>query len=164
MPIEIERKFLVKGDFRPFVRRSERICQGYMCASPQRTVRVRIKGDRGYLTIKGKSDLKGLARYEWEKEIPVHEAEELLALCLPGAVQKVRHLVDVVSECNGSETVHVFEVDVFEGANEGLILAEIELNSEDEDFTRPDWLGEEVTGDKRYYNSWLSAHPYTTWE
>lgn len=164
MPIEIERKFLIRGDFRPFVSHSERICQGYLCASPERTVRVRIKGDKGYLTIKGKSNLKGLARYEWEKEVPVNEAEELLTLCHPGVIEKVRHLVEVVSECDGFETSHVFEIDVFEGANQGLVLAEVELRSEDEAFPRPEWLGEEVTGDKRYYNSWLSSHPYTTWE
>lgn len=154
--IETERKFLVKGDFRPFAKAALSIAQGYLCSVPERTVRIRIKGDRGFITVKGAGGPSGMSRYEWEKEIPVAEARELLALCEPGTIDKTRYLVD-----SGS---HVFEVDEFYGENEGLVLAEVELSDESESFVRPDWLGEEVTGDARYYNSMLAKHPFKDWD
>lgn len=155
MAQEIERKFLVKGDFRPFVSKSTRIVQGYLSSVPERTVRVRIKGDKGYLTIKGIGNQSGASRFEWEKEISVEDADALLKICEPGVIDKVRHLVK-----NGDLT---FEVDEFFGENQGLIIAEIELPSEDTPFDKPTWLGEEVTGDPRYYNSMLMKNPYTQW-
>lgn len=155
MAIEIERKFLVSGNFRDAVIRAERIVQGYLCAAPDKTVRVRIRAEKAFLTIKGASDKAGLVRSEFEYEIPVADAEALLTLCESGVIDKVRHLVPFEG--------HTWEVDVFHGCNEGLVVAEIELTSEDESFERPDWLGEEVTGENRYYNSMLSQHPYATW-
>lgn len=152
MSKEIERKFLVRGDFKSQAFRSERIMQGYLSSAPERTVRVRIKGNEGFITIKGLSNASGLTRYEWEKEIPVDEARELLQLSEPGMIDKTRYLVQVGN--------HVFEIDEFYGENEGLILAEIELQSEDEPFEKPEWLGKEVTGDPRYYNAMLSKKPY----
>lgn len=154
MPQEIERKFLVKGEFRPQAFGCERIIQGYLSRVPERTVRVRLKGDCGYLTIKGKSSDSGVSRYEWEKKIAPGEALELLELCEPGKIDKTRYLVRVGK--------HVFEVDEFYGENEGLILAEVELKSEDELFEKPEWLGEEVTGDLRYYNASLACRSFTT--
>lgn len=148
--LEIERKFLVAGDFRTNVVRSERFVQGYICAQPEKTVRVRLVGEKGFLTIKGPSDEKGLSRYEFEREIPLADAEELFKLCEPGVIEKVRHWV--------KEGKHTWEVDVFSGANEGLILAELELSSEDESFDIPFWIGQEVTGDRRYYNSVLAKN------
>ena len=127
--------------------------QGYICSDPDRTVRVRVRGDKGFLTIKGRSSLDGLSRYEWEKEIPVSEALELMNLCVSGVIDKTRYLVPYGG--------HTYEVDVFHGANEGLVLAEIELADEQEMFEKPSWLGEEVTGDVRYYNSMLSLHPFS---
>lgn len=156
MPTEIERKFLVKGDFQGDVYSAQRIVQGYICSCPGRTVRIRIRGEEGFLTIKGASDEKGLSRYEFEQPIPLVDAEELLKLCEPGAIDKVRHLI--------RSGIHTWEVDVFHGANEGLVVAEIELASEDEPFDHPDWLGQEVSGDRRYYNSMLTQHPYTAWK
>lgn len=153
MAQEIERKFLVRGEFKSLAYASERIVQGYLSSVPERTVRVRIKGEKGFLTIKGIADEEGVSRYEWEKEIPANEAQELMQLCEPGVIDKVRYLV----KCG----THVFEVDEFRGENAGLILAEVELQAAAEDFERPEWLGEEVTGDKRYYNSMLSKCPYT---
>ena len=155
MYLEIERKFLVKGEFRSLAKSSQRIIQGYLCSDAKRTVRVRIKGDTGFLTIKGRSNDGGLSRFEWEKEISREEAELLLPLCEPGVIDKVRYLVEFEG--------HVFEVDEFLGDNQGLVLAELELSSHTEEYSRPDWLGEEVTGDRRYYNSYLSAHPFVTW-
>lgn len=155
MARETERKFLVSGDFMPEVYRSERIVQGYICSAPGRTVRVRIRAGKGYLTIKGASDAKGLSRYEFEKQITFEEATELMKLCEPGVIDKVRHLVKAGR--------HTFEIDVFHGANEGLVLAEIELEREDEPFDHPVWLGKEVSGDRRYYNSMLTRNPYTCW-
>lgn len=155
MATEIERKFRVKGDFSRDVFRAERMVQGYICSQPGRTVRVRIRGEEGYLTIKGPSDEKGLSRYEFEQKIPLADAEALLSLCEPGAIDKVRHLVRFAG--------HTWEVDVFHGANEGLVMAEIELASEEEAFEKPDWLGEEVSGDRRFYNSMLARHPYSEW-
>ncbi len=148
MAQEIERKFLVQGDFKSEAYQATRIVQGYLSRVPGRTVRVRIKGEKGYLTIKGASNASGLSRYEWEKEIALKDAEELLKLCEPGIIDKTRYLIRA-----GELT---FEVDEFYGTHEGLVLAEIELPTEDTLFEHPDWLGLEVTGDVRYYNSSLS--------
>ena len=155
MPQEIERKFLVNGDFKPHVTRSSRIVQGYLSSVPERTVRIRIKGDKGFLTIKGIGSDSGASRYEWEREIPVAEARDLMALCEPGMIDKTRHLVEFAGK--------VFEVDEFHGDNDGLVLAELELESEDESFERPAWLGVEVTGQARYYNSMLMQKPFKSW-
>lgn len=155
MAKEIERKFLVKGDFKPFVSKQTRIVQGYLSAVPERTVRVRIKGDKGFLTIKGIGNVSGASRYEWEKEIPISETEELLKICEPGVIDKTRFLVKAGP--------HTFEVDEFYGENNGLVVAEIELGSETESFEKPSWLGEEVTGDTKYYNSMLMKNPFTRW-
>lgn len=156
MPQEIERKFLVKGEFKSQACKAVRIVQGYLSSVPERTVRIRVKDEQGYITIKGKSSADGVNRYEWEKEIPVKEARELLQLCEPGVIDKIRYLVNVGQ--------HTFEVDEFYGENAGLVIAEIELESEDEVFGRPVWLGKEVTGDLRYYNAMLSKRPYRGWE
>ena len=154
--VEIERKFLVTSDaFKKEAFTQNRIKQGYLSSIPERTVRVRIKGDTGYLTIKGISNESGLSRFEWEKEIPVEEAEKLLLLCEAGAIDKTRFEVK-----SGN---HVVEVDVFYGKNEGLIMAEIELASETESFEKPNWLGKEVTNNKRYYNAYLNNNPYKNW-
>lgn len=152
---EIERKFLVVGPFHELAGKRTRIVQGYLCSVPERTVRVRIKGAQGFLTIKGIGNASGASRYEWEREIPLEEAEQLLALCEPGVIDKIRYLVTVGR--------HTFEVDEFHGENEGLVVAELELSSEDEAFPRPEWLGVEVTGDTRYYNAMLMKHPFTRW-
>ena len=156
MAKEIERKFLVKGDFKPFVTKETRITQGYLSSVPERTVRVRVKGDKGYITIKGIGNASGASRYEWEKEIPVEEVKELLKICEPGIIDKTRY---IVPEKSGLK----FEVDEFYGDNEGLTVAEIELPSEDHPFEKPDWLGEEVTGDVKYFNSMLMKNPYKNW-
>jgi len=153
--VEIERKFLVSGDFRPFVRKSCRICQGYLSTDEERTVRVRVCDDKGYLTIKGKTDEKGMSRSEWEVEIPLEQAQVMLGLCRR-VIDKTRHLVDAGA--------HTFEVDEFNGENAGLVVAEIELVSEEEEFEKPSWLGREVTGDVRYYNSMLLRNPYRNWK
>jgi adenylate cyclase len=155
MAQEIERKFLVKDEFKQYVDSSTRISQGYLSSVPQRIVRVRINGEKGFITIKGVSNCSGMSRYEWEKEIPLNEARELLTICEPGIIDKTRYLVKV-----GQFT---FEVDEFYGDNQGLIIAEIELSSEGELFEKPDWLGEEVTGDKKYYNSKLAKNPFSQW-
>jgi adenylate cyclase len=156
MAQEIERKFLVRGEFKALAMKQTRITQGYLSSVPERTVRVRIKGDKGFITIKGIGSQSGATRYEWEKEIPVDEVNELLQICEPGVIDKIRHLVKVGD--------HTYEVDEFFGDNEGLIVAEIELSSETESFQKPNWLGEEVTGDVRYYNSMLMKNPYSTWK
>ncbi len=155
MAQEIERKFLVNGDFKPEAVKQTRIIQGYLSSVPERTVRVRVKGDKGFLTIKGIGSESGASRYEWEKEIPLTEAEELLAICEPGVIDKIRYIV--------KSGEHAFEVDEFFGENQGLIVAEVELNSEDEAFDKPAWLGEEVTGYTKYYNSMLMKNPYRHW-
>jgi len=155
MPQEIERKFLVKDGYKQYAFTYTRITQGYLSSVSERIVRVRINGDKGYITIKGVSSLSGMSRYEWEKEIPIDDARELLALCEPGIIDKTRYLVQV-----GKFT---FEVDEFYGENEGLSMAEIELSSEEELFEIPLWLGKEVTGDKRYYNSKLAKNPFCNW-
>ena len=155
MANEIERKFLVKGEFKNLASKETRIVQGYLSSIPERTVRVRIKGDKGFITIKGIGNASGAARYEWEKEIPTTEVEELLKICEPGVIDKTRYLVKVGN--------HTFEVDEFYGENKGLIVAEIELTSESEVFDKPAWLGDEVTGDTKYYNSMLMKNPFTKW-
>lgn len=155
MAKEIERKFLVKADFKSHASKETRIVQGYLSSIPERTVRVRIKGDKGFITIKGIGNTSGASRYEWEKEIPTNEVEELLKICEPGVIDKTRYLVNVGN--------HTFEVDEFYGENKGLVLAELELKSETESFYKPEWLGEEVTGDIKYYNSMLMKNPYTKW-
>lgn len=151
---ETERKFLVRGDFMPHVASSSHIVQGYIARSESLTLRVRTRDGRGYLTIKGATDVTGTTRSEWEYEIPVAEARELLAYSC-GVIDKVRYLVPAGR--------HTFEVDRFAGANEGLVVAEVELADAGEAFERPEWLGEEVTGDRRYYNSQLLRHPYCEW-
>ena len=152
--MEIERKFLVEGDFKPFAESSCRIRQGYLSTDEGRTVRVRTKGEEGFLTIKGKTSESGMSRFEWEKEIPLAEACRLLLLC-PAIIDKTRYMVPAGR--------HVFEVDEFYGDNEGLVVAEIELESEDESFDKPSWLGCEVTGEVKYFNSMLLRNPYNKW-
>ena len=154
--MEIERKFLVTSSiFKKEAFRKLNIKQGYLNSDPVRSVRIRIQDESGFITIKGKSNESGLSRFEWEKEIPLEEANSLLDLCETSLIEKTRYLV----KFDG----HLFEVDQFFGENEGLSLAEIELKSEDENFSKPDWLGREVTGDRRYYNSYLSKTPFTKW-
>lgn len=154
--LEIERKFLVKGDdYKRQAYSKSRIRQGYICSGHGRTVRVRLRDDRGYLTIKGPSNEDGISRYEFEKEITFAEAVQLMRLCEPGQIDKTRYLVK-----SGS---HTFEVDEFYGDNEGLVMAEVELQSEDEPFEKPDFIGQEVTGDRRYYNAHLVKNPFKTW-
>jgi CYTH domain-containing protein len=155
--IEIERKFLVTSDaFKNEAFNSYVIKQGFLNSHKDRTVRVRLTNEKGYITVKGRSSKDGLSRFEWEKELTINDAEALLALCEPGIINKTRYEVEVNS--------HIFEVDEFYEDNEGLIIAEVELNSEVETFERPKWLGDEVTGDIKYYNSNLSKQPYITWE
>ncbi len=155
MPQEIERKFLVKEGYKQYAYTQTRITQGYLSSVPERIVRVRTNGDKGFLTIKGILSLSGMSRYEFEKEISLDEAFELLALCEAGIIDKTRYLVQV-----GKFT---FEVDEFYGENEGLVIAEVELSSEDELFDKPTWLDKEVTGDRRYYNSKLAKMPFSKW-
>lgn len=155
--VEIERKFLVKSEaFKKEAFQKTRITQGFLNTHKERTVRVRLKGEIGFLTVKGKSSTDGLSRFEWEKEISHTEAESLLNLCEKGIIDKIRYEIKV--------GFHIFEVDEFFGDNEGLIIAEVELNTKNETFSKPDWLGEEVTGDIKYYNSQLSKHPYKNWQ
>lgn len=156
MALEIERKFLVRGDFKREATKSIRIIQGYLSSLPERTVRVRIWNEKGFLTIKGKPNSTGMSRFEWEKEIPKNEALDLLKICEPGAINKTRYLIP-------AEENLFFEVDEFYEENEGLILAEIELPKEDHFFRKPEWLGKEVTNDIHYYNSYLTKHPFKTW-
>ena len=156
MPLEIERKFLVSGDaYKQDAVKQVHIVQGYLSTVPERTVRVRIKDDTAYLTIKGKANASGATRYEWEKEIPVADAQDLLKLCENGFIDKTRFLI--------KSGKHTFEVDEFYGDNEGLVVAEVELDSEDETFTKPSWLAEEVTGQSKYYNAMLMVCPYKNW-
>lgn len=154
--IEIERKFLVTSDaYKNRACNSERITQGFLNTDPERTVRVRLKGDHGFIAVKGKSSASGLSRFEWEMEIPLEEAKGLLKLCEEGIIDKIRYEIKVES--------HIFEVDEFLGDNQGLTLAEVELRSEEDIFMRPHWLGKEVTGQIQYYNSQLSEQPYKNW-
>lgn len=157
MAQEIERKFLVTSDdFKNVAVKSTRITQGYLSSVQERTVRVRTKGGSGYITVKGISNASGTSRYEWEKKIPVDEAVELLRICEPGVIDKTRY------EVKTGELI--FEVDEFYGENQGLIVAEIELPSENTLFEKPGWLGDEVTGDLKYYNSVLMKNPFTKWQ
>lgn len=153
--LEIERKFLVCGEFRDKAVKCYHIEQGYIACDRGRSVRVRIRDTEGFITIKGPSDQAGLSHFEFEKPVTLEEAHQLMSICLPGRIVKERYLVP-----NGPHTV---EVDVFHEENEGLVVAEIELNSEDEDYIRPDFLGKEVTDDHRYKNTYLSVTPYTLW-
>ena len=155
MAQEIERKFLLTGDWQSAAVSASRITQGYICSDRGRTVRVRIRDNHGYLTIKGPSADNGLSRYEWEKEIPADEARELMELCVGGVIDKTRYIVPYGG--------HTFEVDEFQGDNRGLVVAEVELSATGEAFERPPFLGREVTGQVRYYNSQLMQRPYSTW-
>lgn len=153
---EIERKFLVNSlKFKEEASNSFEIAQGFLNTHAERTVRVRIKGTQGFLTIKGKSNESGTSRFEWEIEISIEEAKQLLQLCEPGIIEKNRYNIPIGN--------HIFEVDEFFGDNEGLIVAEVELQHENEAFQKPSWLAEEVTGHTKYYNSQLSKKPYKTW-
>jgi CYTH domain-containing protein len=151
---EIERKYMVVGEYKHLAHSSIRLTQGYI-ASGRRTVRVRISDQRAWLTIKGPSHDGGLSRFEWEKEIEPREAMQLLTLAEGALIDKCRYLVEYEG--------HTFEVDEFYGENEGLVIAEVELSSTDEEVALPSWIGREVTGEKRYYNSHLRAHPYSLW-
>ncbi len=157
MAKEIERKFLVNGDFRPFITKTINIVQGYLSSNPDRTVRVRTWGNKAFITIKGKSSSDGTSRYEWEKEIDYKDALSLLDLCEPGIIKKHRHIIPL------NKTLK-FEVDEFFEENKGLIIAEIELPKPDYPFPAPKWLGKEVTNDPRYYNAYLSKYPYINWK
>lgn len=157
MSYEIERKFLVHSEV--FIQQAaskEYIVQAFLNRSPERTVRIRIKDEKAFLTVKGISNKEGTTRKEWEYEIPLIDAKEMLKICVPGVIEKWRYLVPIGN--------HTFEVDVFEGENQGLVVVEVELKDEDESYPIPDWLGEEVTGNKAYYNSYLSENPYTKWD
>ncbi len=154
--IEIERKFLVVSDaYKTQAKTKIRIVQGFLNTNPERTVRVRIKGSQGFITVKGKGNASGVSRFEWEKEIPVVEAEQLLKIVEPGSIDKVRYEVKLGK--------HTFEIDEFFGDNKGLVVAEVELSTENEIFEKPDWLGVEVSGITKYYNSQLSKNPFTKW-
>ncbi|PQJ77153.1 CYTH domain-containing protein [Polaribacter glomeratus] len=156
MSLEIERKFLVKNtDFKTASYQKKLVKQGYLNSDKSRTVRVRIADDKGFITIKGKSNTAGTTRFEWEKEINILEAEQLLLLCEPSIIDKTRFYI--------KSEHHIFEVDEFYSDNQGLIVAEIELNSENEEFKKPSWLGKEVTGTAKYYNSSLSKNPFKNW-
>ncbi len=157
MHFEIERKFLVTGEFKSQAFAHSHILQGYISSGNGRTVRVRIRDDKGWLTIKGPSNEEDLSRYEFETEIPLSDAEDLLLICEPGIIDKTRHLV------KGADG-HTWEVDEFYGENEGLLLAEIELRSEDEPFEKPSFIGREVTGDRRFYNSHMRKNPFRLWK
>jgi adenylate cyclase len=145
MATETERKFLVNGEFRHLAIKEIIIKQFYLSIDPDKTIRIRITDEKAFITIKGQSKGKSISRSEWEFTVPVKDAEEMSALCLPGRIEKTRYLIPAGK--------HTFEVDVFHGKNEGLVIAEIELSSEDESFERPAWLGEEVTGNPAYYNA-----------
>ncbi|MCB0459962.1 MAG: CYTH domain-containing protein [Flavobacteriaceae bacterium] len=156
MSQEIERKFLVKNDtFKKESFKATKIVQGFLSTVPERTVRIRIKGDKGFITVKGIGNESGTSRFEWEKEISVDDASNLLKISEPGVIDKTRYEVK-----SGG---HTFEIDEFYGENEGLIVAEVELSSEDEKFVKPDWLGDEVTGQVKYYNSMLMKNPFKNW-
>lgn len=153
---EIERKFLVLNEaFKLTATNKKNIAQGYLNTNPNRTVRVRIANDKAFLTVKGKGNDTGMTRFEWEKEIPVNEAQSLLLLCEKGVIEKTRFEIPVGN--------HVFEVDEFYGKNQGLVMAEIELSHENEPFEKPSWLGKEVTNDQRFYNAYLSKNPFSEW-
>ena len=157
MSIEIERKFLVKNDdFKKDSFHQKYLKQGYLNSNKNRTVRIRVTDENGFITIKGKSNQAGTTRFEWEKNIPLKEAKELMNLCEKGIIEKIRYYHTFKG--------NIFEIDEFLGTNEGLIVAEIELTDKSQDFLKPDYLGEEVTNDERYYNSNLSKNSYKTWK
>ena len=154
--IEIERKFLVNSDvYKTEAKTKTKIVQGFLNTDPERTIRVRIRGDKAYLTIKGKGNNSGTTRFEWENEISITTANNLINLCEPGVIEKIRFEISIGN--------HTYEVDEFLGANKGLVIAEIELSKEDEAFIKPVWLGDEVTGQVNYYNSQLSKKPFKDW-
>lgn len=153
---EIERKYLITGEFKSKAIKSLKIKQGYLSSIPERTVRVRIQDNQGFLTIKGSNKKNSISRFEWEKEITKEEANELIQLCEVGIIDKIRYIVPFGDK--------IIEVDEFYGENEGLILAEIELDDENENIEKPNWLGKEVTDDPRYYNSMLMKNPYKNWD
>ncbi len=157
MHYEIERKFLVCGEFKHLAHQCSHILQGYISSGNGRTVRVRIRDDKGFLTIKGPSGKAGILRYEFETEIPLADAQDLMLICEPGVIDKHRYLVE------SPDGRHTFEVDVFHGDNEGLVMAEVELGSEDETFTPLPFIGKEVTGDRRFYNSHMRKCPFKLW-
>ncbi|WP_456422140.1 CYTH domain-containing protein [Lutibacter sp.] len=156
MPIEIERKFLVRGNFKNLAIRKYNIAQGFLSTVPERTVRVRIMENKGFITVKGVSDNEGISRFEWEKEISKIDAKSLLALCEKTIIEKVRYIIP-------SNNSLFFEVDEFLGENKGLIVAEIELPKANTFFKKPDWLGDEVTGQVKYYNAMLAKKPFNKW-
>lgn len=157
MAVEIERKFLVKDNsYKKDAFKAMRVTQGYISSAKGRTVRVRIMDNKGFITIKGPSNDSGTTRFEWEKEIPTEDVRQLLKLCEPGIIDKTRHLIKTGTL--------VYEVDEFYGDNEGLTVAEIELPTEDTPFEKASWLGQEVTGDRRYYNASLTKNPYKYWK
>ncbi len=157
MAYEIERKFLVDGEYKSLAIKSSRIIQGYLSSVAERTVRLRIKDEKGFLTIKGISNKSGTSRFEWEKEIPLEEAKELLELCENGIIDKTRFIIPANDNL-------FYEIDEFYGDNQGLTVAEIELPTEDTSFIKPDWLGEEVTGDLKYFNSNIKKNPFKNWQ
>lgn len=153
---EIERKFLVTSEaFKKESTTQYRIVQAFLNTHPERTVRIRIKGQQAFITVKGIGNATGTSRFEWEKPISVEDAEALLPLCEPGMIEKTRYEI--------KSGKHIIEVDEFFGQNQGLILAEIELEEENQPFLKPNWLGKEVTGENRYYNSQLSKNPFILW-
>lgn len=155
--IEIERKFLITSqEFKKEAFKNTKIEQGFLNTHKDRTVRVRLTGNQGYITVKGLSSDNGLSRFEWEKEISKEDAKALLKLCEPGTIEKTRYEIEF--------NQHIFEVDVFHGDNEGLIIAEVELKDENEKAEKPNWIGKEVTGNVKYYNAMLSKQPYKTWK
>lgn len=157
MPQEIEKKYLVKDDtYKAKTDHKKVIIQGFLSTVPERTVRIRISGNQGFITVKGISNESGASRFEWEKEINIKDAEDLIKICEPGVIHKTRSYV--------KSEEHIFEVDEFHGENRGLVIAEIELSAEDESFKKPKWLGKEVTGQLRYYNSMLTKNPYKNWK
>lgn len=157
MAQEIEKKFLViNDDFKKEAFESSHLIQGYLSSVPERAVRIRISDQSAFITIKGIGNESGASRFEWEKEIPFNEAEELLKLCEPGVIDKTRYKVKV----DGG----TFEIDEFHGENNGLNVAEIELKNENDPFFQPNWLGKEVTGEVKYYNAMLMKLPFTKWQ
>lgn len=156
MSLEIERKFLVKDDsFKEQFFKKSYIKQGFLNSNKERTVRVRIIDNKAFLTIKGKSNEKGTIRFEWEKEISVNDAQDLMLLTEKTIIEKYRFYI--------KSDNHIFEVDEFLGDNLGLVIAEVELNFEEENFTKPNWVSKEVTGQVKYYNSSLSKNPFNLW-
>lgn len=144
MATETERKFLVKGKFRHLAIKKINILQAYLSDDPERTIRIRIASKKAFLTIKSKGAANSVTRSEWEFQVPVYYARQIMKICLPGKIEKTRYFIPAGK--------HIFEVDVFHDKNEGLIIAEIELSHEKEKYEKPDWLGEEVTGNPEYYN------------